>query len=525
MVAWDSGATPVIVLNKSDLVDDISAIVEKVRGVAGVVDVHPVSCRRPESLDVLRRYLGAGQTGALLGSSGVGKSSIVNQLIGHELLRTREVRASDSRGRHVSTARQLVMLPDQGVLIDTPGMRELQLWEAGDAVGGTFADIEERAAECRFRDCQHGTEPGCAVRAAVHAGELPAFRLESFHKFLGEQAYQARQLDERARLEEKRRGKIGSKALQKRLKDKGADLARRPPPRLLRSPDDSIPARGSGVTSSRSRVTPHARWSCLCSTPVLTVSNATKSFGKVKALDGASFDLGEGELLALLGPNGAGKTTLIRAITGRVRLDGGEVRLFDRLVAGGHTPADLGIVPQEVALYPLLTARENLHAFGRLQGLSGRVLTDQVNWVLERTGLADRAAEPIKQFSGGMRRRLNIACGIVHRPRIVLLDEPTVGVDPQSRDRIYDVLADLRSAGVSLLLTTHHLEEAEARCSRTVIIDHGKVIASGTLPELVDRTVGRHRLVTLRVDAPLADGTRRQRSRSTPPIRDSGASG
>ena len=239
-------------------------------------------------------------------------------------------------------------------------------------------------------------------------------------------------------------------------------------------------------------------------TPVLTVSNATKSFGKVKALDGASFDLGEGELLALLGPNGAGKTTLIRAITGRVRLDGGEVRLFDRLVAGGSTPADVGVVPQEVALYPLLTARENLHAFGRLQGLSGRVLTDRVNWVLERTGLADRAAEPIKQFSGGMRRRLNIACGIVHQPRIVLLDEPTVGVDPQSRDRIYDVLADLRSAGVSLLLTTHHLEEAEARCSRTVIIDHGKVIASGTLPELVDRTVGRHRLVTIRVDAPLA---------------------
>ena len=239
-------------------------------------------------------------------------------------------------------------------------------------------------------------------------------------------------------------------------------------------------------------------------TSVLTVSNATKSFGKVKALDGASFDLGEGELLALLGPNGAGKTTLIRAITGRVRLDAGEVRLFDRTVAGGSTPADVGVVPQEVALYPLLTARENLDAFGRLQGLSGRVLADRVNWVLERTGLADRAAEPIKQFSGGMRRRLNIACGIVHQPRIVLLDEPTVGVDPQSRDRIYDVLADLRSAGVSLLLTTHHLEEAEARCSRTVIIDHGKVIASGTLPELVDRTVGRHRLVTLRVDVPLA---------------------
>ena len=221
VVAWDSGATPVIVLNKSDLADDIPAIVEEVRGVVGGVDVHPVSCRRPESLDVLRRYLGAGQTGALLGSSGVGKSSIVNQLIGHEMLRTSEVRASDSKGRHVSTARQLVMLPDHGVLIDTPGMRELQLWEASDSVGETFADIEERAARCRFRDCHHGTEPGCAVRAAVEAGEIPAFRLESFHKLLAEQAYQARQLDERARLEEKRRGKIGSKALQKRLKDKG----------------------------------------------------------------------------------------------------------------------------------------------------------------------------------------------------------------------------------------------------------------------------------------------------------------
>jgi ribosome biogenesis GTPase len=185
------------------------------------VDVHAVSCRRPETLDVLRRYLGHGQTGALLGSSGVGKSSIVNQLIGHEMLRTREVRASDSRGRHVSTARQLVMLPGQGVLIDTPGMRELQLWDSGDAVSGTFADIEERAAGCRFRDCQHRTEPGCAVRAAVEAGEIPALRLESFHKLLNEQAYQARQQDERALIEEKRRGKIGAKALQKRLKDKG----------------------------------------------------------------------------------------------------------------------------------------------------------------------------------------------------------------------------------------------------------------------------------------------------------------
>jgi ABC-2 type transport system ATP-binding protein len=234
---------------------------------------------------------------------------------------------------------------------------------------------------------------------------------------------------------------------------------------------------------------------------VLTVSNAKKAFGSVTALAGASFDLAEGELLALLGPNGAGKTTLIRAIAGRVRLDAGEIRLFGRVLDGARTPPELGIVPQDVALYPLLTASENLYAFGSLHGLSGAVLRERIDWALDRIGLADRASEPVKQFSGGMRRRLNIACGILHRPRIVLLDEPTAGVDPQSRDRIYDVLAELRSSGVSLLLTTHHLEEAEARCTRTVIIDHGRVIAAGTLSELMDQTVGRHRLVTLRMDA------------------------
>jgi ABC-2 type transport system ATP-binding protein len=236
---------------------------------------------------------------------------------------------------------------------------------------------------------------------------------------------------------------------------------------------------------------------------VLTITSARKAFGRVVALDGASLELREGELLALLGPNGAGKTTLIRAIAGRVRLDEGEIRLFDRRLDGRRTPPELGIVPQEVAVYPLLTARENLEAFGRLHGRSGKDLAAQVDWALASTGLADRADEPTKRFSGGMRRRLNIACGVLHRPRVVLLDEPTVGVDPQSRDRIYDMLAELARQGVSLLVTTHHLEEAEARCSRTVIIDHGKVIASGTLPELVDATVGRYRVVTLRLDAPV----------------------
>ena len=236
---------------------------------------------------------------------------------------------------------------------------------------------------------------------------------------------------------------------------------------------------------------------------VLQVRDARKKFGAVTALDGASFELRQGELLALLGPNGAGKTTIIRAVAGRVKLDGGEIRLFDRVLTWGRTPPELGIVPQEIALYPLLTARENLEIFGRLQGLSGAGLSSNVQWALERTALVDRQNDAVNQFSGGMRRRLNIACGVVHKPRVVLLDEPTVGVDPQSRDRIYDMLGELTREGVSLLLTTHHLEEAEARCSRTVIIDHGRVIAAGTLHELVEQTVGRHRLVTLRLDGPV----------------------
>lgn len=240
------------------------------------------------------------------------------------------------------------------------------------------------------------------------------------------------------------------------------------------------------------------------STDVLAIAGARKRFGQVIALDGATFALRAGELLALLGPNGAGKTTLIRAIAGRVQLDVGEIRLFGRPIAGRSTPSELGIVPQELAIYPSLTARENLEAFGRLQGIARRDLGARVKWALDMTALDDRANDLVKGFSGGMKRRLNIACGVIHQPKIVLLDEPTVGVDPQSRERIYDMLAGLMREGVSLLLTTHHLEEAEARCSRTVIIDHGRIIAAGTLAELVDQTVGRYRLVTLRLNAPLS---------------------
>jgi ribosome biogenesis GTPase / thiamine phosphate phosphatase len=221
VVAWESGATPVILLNKADLVDAPEQYADQVRAIAPGVDVHALSARDPQTLDVVRQYLSVGRTAALLGSSGVGKSTIVNRLVGFDLLRTQDVRLTDHRGRHTSTARQLVLLDSGGILIDTPGMRELQLWESGDALGDTFADIVSTAASCRFRDCRHLQEPGCAVRAAVASGTVPAARLESFHKLAAEREHQERQLDARALIDDKRNARVMGKALRKRLKEKG----------------------------------------------------------------------------------------------------------------------------------------------------------------------------------------------------------------------------------------------------------------------------------------------------------------
>jgi ribosome biogenesis GTPase len=221
LVAAESGALPVIVLNKADVlpVDELAARLEDVRALTPGVPVHAVSCRTPASLARLRDHLGLGRTGALLGSSGVGKSTIVNQLVGHDLLATHEVREADSRGRHTSTHRQLVLLPDGGLLIDTPGMRELQLWDAG-GLPATFTDVAALAEHCRFRDCRHRGEPGCAVAAAVDSGELAGHRLEHFRKLAAEQEQAEREQDQRALIEGKRNSRVASKALRKRLKEK-----------------------------------------------------------------------------------------------------------------------------------------------------------------------------------------------------------------------------------------------------------------------------------------------------------------
>src|SRR5678816_4216275 len=205
---------------------------------------------------------------------------------------------------------------------------------------------------------------------------------------------------------------------------------------------------------------------------MIDVQHLRKQYGDLVAVNDISFTAEPGQILGLLGPNGAGKTTTIGCISGLLKPTSGRVSAMghDVVADGPAARRHLGIVPQELALYEDLSAAANLEYWGSAYGMSGDTLRRRVGEVLELIGLADRGRDRTSKFSGGMKRRLNFGCGIVHSPRVVLLDEPTAGVDPQSRERIYDVLDDLRATGVSLLLTTHHLEEAEARCSRTVII-------------------------------------------------------
>ncbi len=196
-LSWESGANPVIVLNKTDVCEDLEDKIREVEAVAFGVPIIAISAKNNSGLDQIRIYLQKGKTSAFLGSSGVGKSTIINGLVGYERMRVRQVREDDSRGRHTTTSRELILLPEGGILIDTPGMREIQLWADDDDLRRTFEDIEDIAAGCRFRDCKHGNEPGCAVREALEKGDLDRSRWESYLKLQKEIKYLAAKQDKK----------------------------------------------------------------------------------------------------------------------------------------------------------------------------------------------------------------------------------------------------------------------------------------------------------------------------------------
>jgi len=220
---------------------------------------------------------------------------------------------------------------------------------------------------------------------------------------------------------------------------------------------------------------------------VLECRGLRRSFGKIVAVDGVGFHIDPGETYGLLGPNGAGKTTTISMIAGLLERDAGEVTVAGEPMTTHSVRAKsaLGYVPQDLAIYPDLSGRENLMFFARLYGMPTAEARRRSDEVLALTGLTDRAGDQTKQYSGGMKRRLNIGIGLLHRPRLLILDEPTVGVDPQSRNAILESVEGLSGAGMAVLYTTHYMEEAERLCDRIGIIDHGKLIAEGTRAELV----------------------------------------
>jgi ABC-2 type transport system ATP-binding protein len=219
---------------------------------------------------------------------------------------------------------------------------------------------------------------------------------------------------------------------------------------------------------------------------ILEVDALKKSYGAITAVDGVSLSAAAGETVGLLGPNGAGKTTTVSMIAGLIRPDSGSVRIEGRALSGDADPIKrrIGLVPQDLALFDELTAEANLELFAALYDLNGSAAKRAIGETLELVGLADRAHDRVNNYSGGMKRRLNLASALLHDPQILLLDEPTVGVDPQSRNAIFDNLEVLKRRGKTLLYTTHYMEEAERLCDRVVIVDHGKVVADDTLQGL-----------------------------------------
>lgn len=227
-----------------------------------------------------------------------------------------------------------------------------------------------------------------------------------------------------------------------------------------------------------------------------SLKSVRKSYGSREALRGLDLELHPGEILALLGPNGAGKSTTMGVLAGLVEADSGDVTLF-----GGLRPSDpaararVGIAPQDLALYGRLTAEENLRFFAQIAGLRGGTVDARVEDCLRLAGLLDRRADRVEGFSGGMARRLNLACAVAHEPELLLLDEPTVGVDPQSRAHLLASLAALRAEGRAIVYSTHYMEEVERLCDRIAIVDHGVVLATGTLDELVAAHGGEARTI------------------------------
>ena len=223
---------------------------------------------------------------------------------------------------------------------------------------------------------------------------------------------------------------------------------------------------------------------------MIEVQNLTKRYGKLVAVNGLDLKVNQGETLGLLGPNGAGKTTAISMMVGLLRPDSGSVVVGDSKNGGGNPMLPsirkrIGVAPQSLALYEELTARENLQFFGQLYGLGGAKLKERTEWALDFAKLQDRKNDLVGNFSGGMKRRLNISVGLIHEPEILLLDEPTVGVDPQSRNHIFDCIEQLHDAGLTLIYTTHYMEEAQRLCDRVAIVDHGELLALDTVDGLI----------------------------------------
>src|SRR3954470_8915596 len=233
---------------------------------------------------------------------------------------------------------------------------------------------------------------------------------------------------------------------------------------------------------------------------MLTIQHLRKSFGTLVAVDDVSFSVERGTLVGLLGPNGAGKTTTVSMIAGLVTPDEGDVLIEGARLSGDTDPKKrrIGLVPQDLALYDELTALANLRFFGALYGLTGAPLNHAIRMALELVGLDDRVNDRVSTYSGGMKRRLNLAAGLLHDPDILLLDEPTVGVDPQSRNAIFESIETLRAEGRTIIYTTHYMEEAARLCDRVGIIDHGKLLAADTVPTLLGAFGGAPTLVLAR---------------------------